>query len=132
MTYENSTSSEDPASFENAAPFEKKTPSENKTSSQGQVPVFLLSFVMAAFLGFQTWILISDQNALTQAYIQQGKTLEQIEKVKTQLGALAKGTMALAGQGNKNAQEIIDQLKKAGVNIQDHPEVPSATAPQKP
>ncbi len=85
-------------------------------------PVFLLSLAFTIFLSFQAWLLVSDRDSLNQAYAQQSKALEQVSKVKTQVNALAKGTLTLAKQGNKNAQGVVDQLKKAGINIQDKPQ----------
>lgn len=92
------------------------------TPSQVLLPVLLLSLTFAVFQGFQTKMLVSDKDSLNQAYTQQDKQLEQVEKVKTQVNALAKGTLTLSEQGNKNAQAIIDMLKKAGVNVQEQPQ----------
>ena len=94
---------------------------EKITPSCVLFPVLLLSLGFVAFLSFQAWLLVSDRDALDLAYNQQNKTLEQVEKVKTQVNALAKGTLGLAKEGNKNAQGVVDQLKKAGINIQDKP-----------
>ncbi len=92
---------------------------DNYTPSRLLMPVFLLSAAFAGFLLFQTTMLISDRAALQTAYTEQSKTLEQVEKVRSQLTALIKGVMALADKGDKNAKTIISDLKKAGVNFED-------------
>ena len=93
--------------------------SDKISAAQVLLPVSVLSLVLALSLGFQTSLLVKDHSALQQARTQQDKPLEQIEKIKTQASALASGTLVLAKQGNKDAQTIIEQLKKAGVNVND-------------
>jgi hypothetical protein len=83
------------------------------------LPVFLISFAVCGFFVFQTTLLVSDRAAITAAYTDQAKTLEQVEKVRAQAGALAKGVFDLDKQGNKNAHAIVEDLKKAGVSFQD-------------
>jgi hypothetical protein len=95
--------------------------SEKITAVHVLFPVSILSFVVALFLGFQTTLLMSDRGALHQAHGQQDQLIEQVNKVKSQVNALAVGTLKLSEQGNKDAQTIIAQLKKAGVNVSDKP-----------
>jgi len=87
--------------------------------SQLLLPVFLLSFAVVGFFVFQTTLLVTDRAAIVAAYQDQVKTLEQVEKVRTQASALAKGVFDLDKQGNKNAHFIVEELKKAGVSFQD-------------
>jgi len=129
MTNENSIKSEDTAYDEGENGKAKK----NIDAQKGYLPVTLLSLGFMIFLGFQTWNLVCDKKTLSEAYIQQGKTLKQVEQVKAQLGALAQGTVKLSNEGNRAAAEVLDNLKKAGVNIQDKPPtdaVPAVEAPK--
>ncbi|MFA4993919.1 MAG: hypothetical protein WC521_01245 [Bdellovibrionales bacterium] len=87
--------------------------------SQLLLPVSLISFAFAGFLAFQTTLLISDRAAINTAYVEQTKTLEQVEKVRGQASALVKGVVDLDKKGNKNARFIIEELKKVGINFQD-------------
>ncbi|MDE1901210.1 MAG: hypothetical protein KGI37_06150 [Alphaproteobacteria bacterium] len=96
--------------------------SDKITAAHILVPVTLLSFVVALFLGFQTTMLASDRDGLTQASAEQSKPLEQAEKAKAMATNLAVGTLKLAQQGDKNAAEIIDLMKKSGINVSDKPE----------
>lgn len=86
------------------------------------VPLALLAFVVTLFLGFQTSLMVSDRGMLQDSIKQQQQPLEQAEKVKTQANALAVGTLRLAKEGNKDAQMIIDQMKKAGIEVADQPQ----------
>jgi preprotein translocase subunit SecF len=107
--------------------------SDKLTTGQVLFPVALLSLVVTIFLGFQTTMLFSDRNQLQLAHTQQDKPLEQVGKIKAQLNALATGTLKLSEQGNKDAQNIIAELKKAGIDVSDQPQgqpaQPAMTAP---
>lgn len=98
------------------------------TSIQALFPVALLSFVMTLFLGFQTSMMVSDRAVLQDTVKQQQQPLEQAEKVRGQANALAVGTLRLAKEGNKDAQMIIEQLKKAGIEVSDQPQGSAAPA----
>jgi len=100
------------------------------TATQLLFPLSLVSFVLVVFLGFQTTLLLSDRAALQQLRMGQDKPLEQVAKVKEQVNALAVGTLKLAKGGNKNAENIIGQMKKAGIDIQD--QAPPGAAGQQP
>ena len=106
-------------------------PAPRITTSQTLLPVLLLSVSLVGFFLFQTSVLIGDHRSLVITRGQQDKPLEQAEKLKAQLTGLASGTLKLAQQGDKNAQNIIDQLKKAGVNVLDQP-APAATGSSTP
>ena len=95
-------------------------------------PVFLLTGMFTIYLGMQTAFLVSDHSALQQAYTQQDKPLAQIEKIKAQLSALGTGTLNLAKQGNKDAQDIVQQLKKAGVELAPPAQQGAGTPPHTP
>ena len=97
------------------------------------LPVLLLSLAILGSFTFQSVILFGDHSSLNAAYAQQDKPLQDVEKIRTQVSALATGTLKLAQQGDKNAQVIIDQLKKAGIKVVDQPPgqpgAPAAPAP---
>ncbi len=95
--------------------------SDKITPTHILLPVSMLSFVMALFLGFQTTLLVSDRTSLHAAHQQQEKPLEEVAKIKTQVNALAIGTLKLSEQGNKDAQTIIAALKKNGIDVTDKP-----------
>jgi hypothetical protein len=94
---------------------------EKDSSVSLLLPVLVMSFTLAGVLGAQSWMLVSDRSMLNEAYVKQTDVLTQIDKSKTQVNDLIKGVVALAKQDDKNAQGIIDELKKAGINFQDAP-----------
>ena len=98
---------------------------ENVTSTQVLLPVIMISVVVFLFLAFQTVILSQDRSNFDTAITQQQPTIEQVQKVKAQLDALALGMLKLSQLGDKDAMNIIAQLKKAGVNVGD-PSAPSS------
>ena len=98
---------------------------DQKAPSYALFPVFVLSCVFTLYLCMQTAFLISDRTSLQQAQAQQDKPLAQLEKVKAQINALGAGTLDLAKHGNKDAQEIIQQLKKSGVEVNPNPQAPA-------
>jgi hypothetical protein len=97
--------------------------SDKITTTHVLVPLALISFVLASFLGFQTSLLITDRDTLAKAHVQQDKPLAQVEKIKVQLNALAVGTLKLAQGGNKDAANIMSELRKAGVDVNDQAQV---------
>jgi hypothetical protein len=105
--------------------------SRNNGLSAAQVllPIALLSLVVFISLAFQTTQIFTDRSTLHQIKTQQDKPLEDTLRLQTQLTALAQGTLKLAQQGDKDAQSIIDRLKKAGVNVElpkDQTKIPAA------
>jgi len=80
-------------------------------------PLSLLAFVIFLMMAFQTSQILRDRDALHIAKDQQNKPLEESQKLQTQLDALAVGTQKLAGQGDKNAQAIIDRMKQLGIVV---------------
>jgi len=101
---------------------------EKITATQLLFPLSLTGFVLMVFLGFQTTLLVSDHDAMKLARTQQEQPLQQLGKLKAQVNALAVGTLKLSENGDKSAKNIIDQLKKVGVNVED--QAPAATPAQ--
>ncbi len=98
-------------------------------------PVCLITFVVMAFLAFQTSLIMKDRDGLHDAIAQQNKPLEEANKVQTQFSALAMGTRKLAQSGDKEAAALVDRLKKAGIyfgdeNQQAAPQGGTMMAPQ--
>ncbi|MDD3371988.1 MAG: hypothetical protein PHE27_09215 [Alphaproteobacteria bacterium] len=95
------------------------------------LPLFLLTITFVGFLGMQTWLLVADHTVLGEAKVKQATLLAQVEKAKVQIGNLVKGVSNLAKQDNRVAQDILENLKKAGMNFQDAPKgaAPAAAAP---
>ena len=91
---------------------------------QQQQPNLAIPLVigLAAFvlmLGFQTAQVISQRSALATAREGQNGPLDESNKVRKQLDTLSQSTASLAGKGNVNAQAVVANLARQGVQI--HP-----------
>jgi hypothetical protein len=96
--------------------------------------VALLTLAVVAWFGFQTVQLSRERGALQTVRAAQAPTIEQAQKLRGQLDAIAKKTLELAQQGNAGAALIVEELARRGVTI--NPSSPagstgSAPAPSK-
>lgn len=100
------------------------------TNSSGALAVNLsLLFLIIALLiwfGFQTMQLVNERNSLKTLHGNQEQTIVNSQKMRTQLDAIAAGTKHLADQGNANAQLVVQQLAKNGININSNAQAPAA------
>lgn len=86
-------------------------------SSSPFVPLLLASLALLGWLGFQTWQLMNDRQALQAGYASQQQTVESSGKLRTSLDALAADTQRMADGGNPNAKLLVDELRKRGITI---------------
>ena len=56
-------------------------------------------------------------DSLAEARRQQAASLESMHRAEAQLDGLAKGTQALADQGNPNARQILAVLRQNGIQV---------------
>ena len=90
-------------------------------SSSPFVPMLLASLALLGWLGFQTWQLLNDRQALQASYASQQQTVENSGKLRTSLDALAADTQRMADGGNPNAKLLVDELRKRGITINTSP-----------
>lgn len=88
-------------------------------------PVFLLALSLLAMTGFQTWQLVQQQANLETVRANQQPAVEESQRIRTQLRSLTRGTADLAAAGNQNAQRIVDELARQGVNLTASEALPS-------
>src|ERR1700677_2559226 len=96
-------------------------PNGKVTIAQILLPVSLIGFVVFLMLAFEFTQIMRDRNAMRQAMTQQEKPLEDVQRVQTQLNALAIGTQKLADNGDSNAKGIIDRMNKLGITVKMPP-----------
>jgi hypothetical protein len=92
--------------------------------------VTLLTIALVAWFGFQTYQLVRERAGLQAARASQEPTIEQAQKLRTQLDAISKKTLELAKQGNAGATLIVEELARRGVTI--NPSSPAGPAPPAP
>ena len=81
------------------------------------VPLLLGTLALTGWLGFQSWQLVAERQALLAAQASQQPTVDNSAKLRTSLDALAADTQRLAAAGNPNAKILVDELRKRGVTI---------------
>lgn len=81
------------------------------------LPVGMLAFVLFIMLAFQVSQIMRDRDSLNQVKQQQEKPLEDVQKLRAQLDAVAVGTLKLSQNGNKDAKAIIDRMKRMGIVV---------------
>ena len=95
-------------------------------SSSPFVPMLLASLALLGWLGFQTWQLMNERQALQAGYASQQQTVENSGKLRASLDALAADTQRMADGGNPNAKLLVDELRKRGITINTAPSAPPA------
>jgi hypothetical protein len=80
-------------------------------------PMLILLLGMVAWSGFQLQHLMTEADALAAARAGQETQVQQAQKVRQALDAVANETRKLADAGNANARTVVDELRKRGVTI---------------
>ena len=91
------------------------------------LPLLLLLLSVLAWYGFQFVQLLGERSNLVDTRAAQAAPLEQAATVRGALDSLARKTGRLAAAGNQNAQQIVDALRKQGINVD--PDAPPVVAP---
>lgn len=81
------------------------------------IPVLMLAGVVAAQTVLEGAQLRSTRTLLDTQFEQQRTTMEESQKLRGQLEAIAGDTAALAESGNENAIRLRDYLRQQGVTI---------------
>ena len=88
-----------------------------KPPERWRLAIGLLAIAVVAALGFQTFQLVRERNALQGVWANQEPTIQQATKVRTQLDAISTRVLELAQQGNPGATTIVEELAKRGITI---------------
>lgn len=86
------------------------------------IPLLLVVLALLGWFCFQAAQLFQERATLEQAHAAQQGQVDQSQKVRDSLDALARDTARLAEQGNANARLVVDELGKRGITI--NPENP--------
>ncbi len=103
-------------------------PTNSSGASSVNLSLLFLIIALLMWFGFQTIQLVNERNSLKSLDGNQEQTMINSQKMRTQLDAIAAGTKRLADQGNANAQLVVQQLAKNGINI--NPNAQAATTPK--
>jgi len=92
------------------------------------LPLLLVIIASIVWSAFQTTQLYKERQNLKTLYDNQEQIVTNAKKMRAQLDVIAAGTKRLADQGNANAQLIVQQLAKNGINI--NPNAQAQAAPK--
>ena len=81
------------------------------------IPLALIFAAMLLWFAFQTIQLVRERSSLTTGFEQQEKVIQEANKLRQSLDAIATATQKLANDGNANAKLLVDELQKRGVTI---------------
>lgn len=81
------------------------------------VPVLLGTLALLLGLGWQSYLLMADRDALQTAHGGQQQTVDNAGKLRASLDALAADTQRLADGGNASAALLVTELRKRGITI---------------
>jgi hypothetical protein len=82
------------------------------------IPLLMMALTLLIQVFYQNTQLRREREILDAQWNNQRTTLEEAQKLRTQLQSIAGATAILAEQGNQNAIQIRDQLRAQGVTIQ--------------
>ena len=91
-------------------------------------PLLLFGLSLLFVLGWQSWLLASERDALNTAHANQQQTVDNAGKLRASLDTLAADTQRLANGGNASAALLVAELRKRGVTINPRPPAASAAA----
>jgi Tfp pilus assembly protein PilO len=92
------------------------------------LPLLFVIIALIVWSAFQTTQFYKERQNLKTAYASQEQVVANAKKMRAQLDTIAAGTKRLADQGNANAQLIVQQLAKNGINI--NPDAQATAAPK--
>lgn len=81
------------------------------------LPLLGVALTMLLMVAFQTIQLSMDRDILVTVKQNQEGAVSESKKVRLQFESIVKGTGQLAANGNKNAQAVVEQLRKQGITI---------------
>jgi hypothetical protein len=90
---------------------------ENMLARNLFVPLALIFAAMLFWFAFQAIQFVRERSALATGFEQQEKVIQEANKLRQSLDAIAAATQKLADAGNANAQLLVDELRKRGVTI---------------
>ena len=82
------------------------------------IPLLIIALTLLLQITYRNPQLQREGDILSNQRDQQSTPMEEADKLRNQLQAIAGATAVLADQGNENAIQIRDQLRAQGITIQ--------------
>lgn len=121
MNAANNTNPREPRSFVST------TSTGPQASHSPFLPLALLTLAVVAWFGYQTVQLLGERSAQHKAIGDQEQVVQNANKMRAQLDALAAETQRLADQGNPNAKLLVEELRKRGITINPNAAKPASS-----
>jgi hypothetical protein len=99
------------------AASETENDAQPDNKPQQNLALTLVVFSWCAWMVFQTVQLVRERHYLSQLKTNQESALQEANKARTHMEAIAKDTAKLAAEGNVNAQRILAELEKRGFKV---------------
>lgn len=90
---------------------------DGESSSVLAVGVVLLAATIATTTGFSLHQAIEDRSTLRQAMVNLETPHQQATRLRGQVETIAKQVARLSEQGNANARELVEALRRQGITI---------------
>jgi hypothetical protein len=100
-------------------------------SNSLKLPLSLTIVSLFVWFGFQTVQLIIERNSLLSITGSMHESVQEAQKLRTQLETLVTKTAELAKQGNPSARKAVEELEQKGIPIKAEPQQPSKAQPSK-
>jgi hypothetical protein len=82
-----------------------------------ELPLLLVVLALFLMLAFQTWQLVRGHANLTALHAAQEPALDETNKFRERMDALAADTAQLADSGNGAAKQVVEALHQQGINF---------------
>jgi hypothetical protein len=90
---------------------------DNEGSGILSIGVVLLAATMATTTGFSLYQALGDRTTLRQAMVNLETPHQQATRLRGQVENIAKQVARLSEQGNPNARELVEALRRQGITI---------------
>lgn len=103
--------------MESNDPFRSGRAQSGNGAATLPLALVLLAATVAASTGYSLWQALEDRNSLRQAMVNLEAPHQQAARLRGQVEGIAKQVARLAEQGNPNAREIVEGLRRQGIVI---------------
>ncbi|HXG50744.1 MAG TPA: hypothetical protein VNN77_04955 [candidate division Zixibacteria bacterium] len=85
--------------------------------SSVRLPLTLTIVAVLVWTVFQTFLLLAERSNLSATKQQQDLAVQESQKLRAQFKAIASKTVELAKKGNANANAVVEQFGKTGIDL---------------
>lgn len=98
-------------------PFARRVASRDDAPASLTLALVLVALTMVTSTGYGLWQALEDRTALRQSLVALETPHQQAARLRGQVEGIARQVARLAEQGNPNAREIVEALRRQGISI---------------